>query len=49
MQNNKKIWKVKTSKIHGSGVFASQNIKKGTRISYAERFKEIEQEKKRGK
>ena len=32
MQNNKKIWKVKTSKIHGSGVFASQNIKKGTRI-----------------
>ena len=32
MQNNKKIWKVKMSKIHGSGIFALQDIKKGTRI-----------------
>ena len=32
MQNNKKIWMVKTSKIHGTGVFATQNIAKGTRI-----------------
>ena len=32
MQNNKKIWKVKTSKIHGTGVFALQNIEKGRRI-----------------
>ena len=26
------MWKVKKSKIHGSGVFAAKNIKKGTRI-----------------
>ena len=26
------MWKVKKSKIHGSGVFATKNIKKGTRI-----------------
>ncbi len=32
MQNNKKVWKVKTSKIHGTGVFALQNIEKDTRI-----------------
>ena len=27
-----KIWKVKRSKVHGSGVFATKNIKKNTRI-----------------
>ena len=26
------MWKVKKSKVHGTGVFATENIKKGTRI-----------------
>ncbi len=26
------MWKVKSSKIHGTGIFATQNIKKGTKI-----------------
>ena len=26
------MWKLKKSKVHGSGLFATQNIKKGTRI-----------------
>ena len=29
---NEKLWKVKISKIHGSGVFALQDIKKGATI-----------------
>ena len=26
------MWKVKTSKIHGKGIIASKNIRKGTKI-----------------